>query len=162
VIALTDVSPWDWAWFVVFVVVYVPLLVLAVRKMWRDDPRWAKPWLPWSKTRWRGMVRATVPLTFALGFALLLVPVFAVIGDDEATAGSVLVVLLVLVACGVSFLLAATTFLFNWPKVIVPPPRRGDRGYVAGVFRRRPTSRASTRESADESADADESNERAG
>lgn len=128
----TSVTTVDWIALAAWVLVVGPLGLLAVRQMWRDDERWANPpgfWIA-GDAQWRGLVRMTLPAVAAVGFALGLVPVFAFLDGREATGLSVLLVLAVLVLALGSACLAATTFLFNWPKALVPPPRRADPSYV--------------------------------
>jgi hypothetical protein len=87
--------------------------MVGVKRRWRTSdedfpppPRW-----PGNAVSWRGYRRAMVPA--ALAFLL-----FAL----AATVSSLLVPLFL--GAYLALLLAGTTFLFSWPRLLIPPPLR--------------------------------------
>lgn len=130
-----DVPTLVWVAATAFVVAVGPLAVIAVRQMWRDDERWRTPPSFWISglAQWYGAIRATLAALLALSSIFLLAPVFALF-EEGTTAFALLV--LGFTCAGFAFLgLSATTFLFNWPRFLVPPPRRQDRAAVREAWR---------------------------
>ena len=77
------------------------------------------PYWGWGDSWWRGFRRARVPL-LVMGLGLL-----------AATAFPTLTIPVGLATLFVLMPLSASVFLFNWPKAIVPPPFRSERGVAA-------------------------------
>lgn len=103
-----------------------PLWVLALLQMWRNDERWREPPAAWigGRAEWFGTVRASLSAFLLFVSIALLVPAGAVLpsGSRSHTAAVVVLTMVSLLALG----LVVTTALLNWPKELVPPPRRGD------------------------------------
>ena len=104
-------------------------------------------WWPFGEVTQRGAVRGFVAMDLAwfagvLGF-------WAMQLSDKLTGSAShawRVVALVFLACfGAGFALFLTVMFFNWPKFIVPPPQRDDRGAFAEWRNTRRSSRRGAR-----------------
>lgn len=105
---------------------FVALALVLTVKRWHEPeehPSYRMPpyWI-WGDSSWRGFRRTRVPV-LVLGFCLLAASLFP--GLTIPVGFAVLLVLMPLVA---------SVFLFNWPKGIVPPPFRTEKGVVANYF----------------------------
>lgn len=102
------------------------VLIGLIRRWNAPSDHWSgrmPPYWIWGDSWWRGLRRARLPVTAGvLGLA---------------TGGIVpsLMLSLGLAAFAVALPLAITTFLFNWPKVIVPPAFRSEEGVELPRFR---------------------------
>jgi hypothetical protein len=120
----------------VMVLVGIPVAVW----QWRDPnvPMQEAPpvWWVWGESLWKGMLRAFPILVLMIGCATLVAfspaPVASWPDWLRWCAASVLSVLVAI---------AASIVLFNQPRALVPPPRRGE----DGLLRRRRAAELSTR-----------------
>jgi hypothetical protein len=82
----------------------------------------------------RGLARGFVPVTFAWSGAVVGYWIAALNGGAaglNAPHAAKFAGLVTLAWFGVWFVAAVTVVLFNWPKVLVPPPQRGEPGAIA-------------------------------
>ncbi len=131
----TEIGVFEWAAVAGFFLIIGPLALLGARQMWRDDPHWADPPSFWVSGRgqWNAFVRATPSAILALTCALSLAPVFAFLEEGTGAFGLFLLPLLAGALGGLAAMF--TTYLFNFPKLLVPPPRRGDPSVVRNAAR---------------------------
>jgi hypothetical protein len=116
----------DWLFAGLVLVVFAPPWALMVRSMWRDDELWREPPPAWfaGRTQWYATARACASMLMVLVSVGLSVPVFAPLEEDTAAYGLALGVFMI---TGVGGLVAVvSTAFWNWPKFLVPPPRRAD------------------------------------
>jgi hypothetical protein len=131
----TDYPGYFWLGAVFFVLVLAPLVAIAIRGSWRDEPRWREPppWWVGGRAQFYGLVRATPSCLLALAAGFAALPVLDLL-DKDSTLFKVLVLLLVaLMLAGA--VLAVTTFLIGRPHFIVPPPRRADPSAITEAIR---------------------------
>lgn len=104
-------------------------------RLWRRGPPYGGrvwPLWGWGPASWHACLRS-MPLisafcwlgTIAAVYSLLLLPVLGI--NDE---GAFRVVLILVGLMGASILLIASVAFFNWPRQLVPPAMRHDRGAV--------------------------------
>jgi hypothetical protein len=110
----------------VLLVLVAPPWALMVRSMWRDDELWREPPPAWfaGATQWYASARACASLLVVVVAVALSVPVFALLGRDTAAYGLALGVFMITAVGGL--VCVVTTAFWNWPKFLVPPPRRAD------------------------------------
>lgn len=105
------------------------LLILTAIKLWRapsNHPSYNRPpWWVWKNSLWRGYRRTLLPASLvAMSFAFALTL-------PESTG-----VYFGLAGFVIFFLLMVPIVLFNWPKILVPPASRGDRGVLSALRRK--------------------------
>jgi len=94
---------------------------------------------PYGELAWRGFARCIVPVwvVAVLGYGFIVFVVLAgraAVPDWFAQA---------FVICAVAILLiTVSVFLFNWPKLVVPPSLRSGPGVLEGLFARRRSTRS--------------------
>jgi len=114
----------------------------AVRREWRRPTYTAarkapSSWL-WGEGLWRAVLRTMVRDVVAIGCLAVLVPTLSYSADTSSSAGVflgvvgvvVLIVLLTTAFCAMSIALV------NWPKGLVPPVMRADRGLLQSAVAR--------------------------
>jgi hypothetical protein len=101
------------------------LTVIWLRQLWQDHEYW--------RSR-RGIARTAPSVVLFVTVGVLFVPAVAIADADNAA--SVVLLLTLLIALAIATLLIVTTFLFNRPKLLVPPPRRGDPSPFGVALRR--------------------------
>jgi hypothetical protein len=90
-------------------------------------------WWPFGESSRRGAIRGVVAIIAAWWGALLAIAAneISLRTNGDASHGARIAALF-LVACTIlCFVLHLTVIFFNWPKFIVPPPQRNERGFLA-------------------------------
>ena len=136
-------------------VVAISLIYLTALMVWavvRTIPRaWSSPagtfdrapsWWRLSPGLWRGVLRSLLVTTF--GLAAGVAGAFLGLIDPLIGRPPGLTLLILALAGGVAlgFGLMLTIILFNWPKLLVPPPMRSQRGTVDEWLEKRRGNRA--------------------
>src|SRR6266511_2249639 len=113
--------------------------LLFVPRLWRGEMYPAKTpnWWPWGVQLWRAWLR-TGPIA-CIGFVLCFVGV-AIAAGAARLSGSLedaiaIFAFFVLMGFVISMVSCLTITLFNWPKSLVPPLYRSDRGLLPAVGR---------------------------
>ena len=130
-----EFSAGHWAASIGVLAAIVPLAVVGLRQMWRADRRWAEPpsWWVSGRGQWYGFIRSA-PSAVVVAASASAAPLASMFDKDGTAFAIVLFVLLAGLFGGM--LTMTTTAFANWPKALVPPPRRNDRPALRRLFSR--------------------------
>jgi len=111
---------------------HLPRIWRCERETLRRVERGLKPLWPFGEVHWRGLVRALPPLIISVGFLIIGVSLTFVPVPTEnrgARLDPAGIGLLLAAGCfATCFVCHITVVLLNWPKWVVPPPRRHEPG----------------------------------
>lgn len=90
-------------------------------------------WWPFGDASRRGAIRGLVAVIAAWWGGLLMITAMEVSLNSHGTVSHAARItgLTFAALTGLAFLAAVTVMFFNWPKFIVPPSQRGERGILA-------------------------------
>jgi hypothetical protein len=106
----------------------VVVLIALVARWHAPRDHWSNrmpPYWIWGESWWRGLRRARLVITLS------------VLGLASGGIIPTLMLPLGLTAFAIGVPLALTTFLFNWPRVLVPPALRDEKGVVTEAYQSR-------------------------
>jgi hypothetical protein len=128
---------WDTALWLGFLIVLLLFAMLQLPRAWARGlgyPTTAPGWWVWGNELWKGYMRA-LPFAVAGGFVWFVIALGALLvhraePDEYGLHVPVWYALLLFGAFAYWALTMASIMLFNWPKALVPPRSRHERGAI--------------------------------